>query len=43
MKKVLGDSNRKKNNKTKKGIPFVVTFHPRFKILQQESLSALRE
>ena len=33
MKKVLGEY-RKVNNKTEKGIPVVVTFHPRLKILQ---------
>ena len=35
MKKVLLDSNRKVINKTENGIPFVVTFHPRLKILQK--------
>ena len=35
MKKVLGDNNRKVNNKTEKGIPFAVTSHPKFKILQK--------
>ena len=35
MKKVLVGNNRKVNNKTEKRIPFVVTFHPRLKILQK--------
>ena len=35
MKKVLDGNNRKVNNKTEKGIPFVVTFNPRLKILQK--------
>ena len=35
MKKVLGDKNKKINNKTEKEISFVVTFHPRLKILQK--------
>ena len=35
MEQVLGDKNKKINNKTEKEIPFVVTFHPRFKILQK--------
>ena len=35
MKKVLGDNNRKVNNKTEKVISFVVTFHLRLKILQK--------
>ena len=34
MKKVLGDNNRKVNNKTEKGLHFVATFHSRLKILQ---------
>ena len=32
MKKILGGKNRKVNNKTEKGMPFVVTFHFRYKI-----------
>ena len=35
MKKVLGDKNKKVNNKTEKEISFVVTVHPRLKILQK--------
>ena len=35
MKKVLLGNNRKVNNKTEKGIPFIVTFYPRLKILQK--------
>ena len=35
MKKVLSGNNRKVNNKTEKGIPFAVTFHPRLNILQK--------
>ena len=35
MKKLLCGSNRKVNNKTEKGIAFVVTFHSRLKILQK--------
>ena len=35
MKQVLGGNNRKLNNKIEKGIPFVVTFHPRLKIFQK--------
>ena len=35
MNKFLLDNNRKISNKTEKGIPFVVTFHPRLKILQK--------
>ena len=35
MKKVLVGNNRKINNKIEKRIPFVVTFHPRLKILQK--------
>ena len=35
MKKVLGDSNRKVDNNVEKGIPFVVTSHPRLKIFQR--------
>ena len=34
MKKVL-DGNNRKVNKTEKGIPSVVTFNPRLKILQK--------
>ena len=35
MKKVLSGNARKVNNETEKGIPFVVTFHPRLMILQK--------
>ena len=35
MKKVLGDNNKKVNNKMEKGIPFVVTVYPRLKILEK--------
>ena len=35
MKQVLGGNNRKLNNKIEKGIPFLVTFHPRLKIFQK--------
>ena len=35
MMKVLGDNNRNVDNKTEKGIPFVVTFHSMPKILQK--------
>ena len=35
MTKFLSDINKKVNKKTEKGIPFVVIFHPRLKILQK--------
>ena len=35
MNKVLGGNSNKVNNNTEKRIPFVVTFHPRLKILQK--------
>ena len=44
MKKVLGDNNKNVNNKTEKGIPFLVRFKPRLKILQkiiEENLNLL--
>ena len=35
MKKVLSRNTREVNNETEKGIPFVVTIHPRLMILQK--------
>ena len=35
MKKILDGKNRKVNNKTEKGMPFVVTFRFRYKIFKR--------